>query len=183
MSFEIDPETVLAFVKANQSLGPLAVFFISMAETIVILSIFVPSTILLFGIGGLFAAAGIPLLPSLVAGWMGAAMGFSIMYLLSAAMGPKLMTYWPFRTVAPVVERATAFMRKWGRWGVAIGHFGGPVRVLIPIVSGISHLPPGPFMVANLIGALAWITAFFAPGHLVVSSAWFRGIWQGYFGG
>ncbi|MCA0405537.1 MAG: DedA family protein [Proteobacteria bacterium] len=183
MTLELDPEAVLAFVRANQSLGPLVIFFISMAETIVILSIFVPSTVLLFGIGGIFAAAGIPLMPSLIAGWMGAALGFSLMYILSAAVGPRLMSYWPFRTVAPFIERTSAFMRRWGRWGVAIGHFGGPIRVLIPIVCGISHLPPVPFMVANLIGALAWVVVFFAPGHLLVSSTWFKGLWQSVFGG
>lgn len=182
MALEIDSEAVLAFVKANQSLGPAVVFLISMSETIVILSIFVPSTFLLFGIGGLFAAAGIPLLPSLIAGWMGAALGFSLMYVLSAAIGPRLMSYWPFRTVAPVIDKAKGFMLRWGRLGVAIGHFGGPIRVLIPLVCGISHMPPAPFMLANLVGALAWITVFFAPGHLIVSSESFRAWWHAMFG-
>lgn len=183
MPFEIDAEKVLAFVKANQSMGPMVVFLISMSETIVILSVLVPSTFLLFGIGGLFAAADIPLLPSLIAGWMGATLGFSLMYLLSVTLEGRLLTYWPFRNFGPIIQRATAFTRRWGVWGVALGHFGGPIRVLIPIVSGITRMPPGPFMVANFIGALGWITVFFAPGHLVVSSTWFRSHWQAFFGG
>ncbi len=183
MTLEIAPDAVLAFVTANRSLGPAVVFLVSMAETIVILSLFVPSTVLLFGIGGFFAAAGLPLLPSLIAGWMGAALGFSLMYLLFAAAGPHLMGHWPFSTLAPVVDRARGFLRRWGLWGVAIGHFGGPIRVLIPIVSGMAHMPPLPFMAANLLGALVWITVFFAPGYLLVSSHWFRGLWHTLFGG
>jgi membrane protein DedA with SNARE-associated domain len=183
MPFGLDPEKVIAFVKANQSMGPLVVFLISMSETIVILSVFVPSTLLLFGIGGLFAVAGIPLMPSLIAGWMGGAIGFSLMYLISAMTGARLLGYWPFRKFGPVIERTKDFSRRWGIWGVAIGHFGGPIRVLIPIVCGVTRMPPVPFMIANLIGALGWITVFFAPGHLVVSSAWFRGFWHSVFGG
>jgi membrane protein DedA with SNARE-associated domain len=183
MPFGLDPENILAFVKANQSLGPLVVFAISMSETIVVLSVLVPSTFLLFAIGGLFAAADIPLLPSLIAGWMGATLGFSLMYLLSVTLEGRLLTYWPFRNFGNVIQRATAFTQRWGFWGVALGHFGGPIRVLIPIVSGITRMPPGPFMVANFIGALGWITTFFAPGHLVVSSAWFRTYWHSVFGG
>jgi len=178
MPFDLDPDKIIAFVKAHQGLAPLVVFLMAMGETIVIVSIFIPSTFLLFAIGGFMAAAGVPLLPSLVAGWMGASLGFSLMYLLSVMMEGRLLSYWPFRNYREAIGKAAAFTRRWGIWGVMIGHFGGPIRVLIPIVSGISRMPPAPFMVANLLGALGWICAFFAPGYLVVSSEWFRGLFS-----
>lgn len=174
MFFEIDSQQIIAFVQANQSLAPLIIFLLAMGETIVIVSVFIPSTFILFAVGGLMAAAGVPLMPSLIAGWFGASLGFSLMYILSATMEGRLLSYWPFRNFTETITRAAAFSRRWGVWGVAIGHFGGPIRVLIPIVAGISRMPPAPFMAANLLGALGWICTFFAPGYLVVSSEWFR---------
>lgn len=174
MPFELDQDKIIAFIQANQALAPLVIALLAMGETIVILSIFIPSTILLFAVGGLMAASGVPLLPSLIAGAMGAALGFSLMYLVSVALGPRILTFWPFRTYGETIAKATDFSRRWGFWGVVIGHFGGPIRVLIPIVAGLSRMAPVPFMLANLIGATAWITVFFAPGYLIVSSDWFR---------
>jgi membrane protein DedA with SNARE-associated domain len=180
MAIEIETSRILEFVQANQSMAPLAIFLMAMGETIVIVSVFIPSTFLLFAIGGIMAAAGVPLMPSLLAGWLGASLGFSIMYLVSASTGDRILTFWPFRTYTETVGKTIAFSRKWGVWGVMIGHFAGPLRVLIPIVAGISRMRPIPFMAANLLGALGWIVTFFAPGHLVVSSEWFRSIFSGF---
>jgi membrane protein DedA with SNARE-associated domain len=179
MPFDIDTTKIIAFVQANQSYAPLVVFLLAMGETIVVVSVFIPSTFLLFAIGGFMAAAGVPLMPSLIAGGMGGALGFSLMYLVSATMEGRLLSYWPFRNYTDTIAKAAAFSRRWGIWGVMIGHFGGPIRVLIPIVAGISRMPPVPFMTANIIGAAGWICTFFAPGHLLVSSEWFRSLVSG----
>ena len=182
MPFNIDQQQVIAFVQANQSYAPLVVFLMSMGETIVVVSLFIPSTFLLFAIGGLMAASGVPLMPSLIAGGLGASLGFSVMYILSASMEGRLLTYWPFRNYSGTVAKATAFSRRWGAWGVILGHFAGPIRVLIPIVAGISRMPLVPFMLANILGAAGWICTFFAPGHLIVSSEWFRSVFPGFKG-
>ena len=174
MPFEINQDDVIAFVQANQNYAPLVIFLMAMGETIVIVSILIPSTFLLFAVGGLMAASGVPLMPSLIAGGLGASLGFSLMYIISAILQERLLTIWPFRDYPDTIEKARAFSMRWGVWGVVIGHFAGPIRVLIPIVAGISRMPPVPFMVANVIGAFGWIMVFFAPGYLAVSSDWFR---------
>lgn len=174
MPFEFDQAKIIAFVQANQHLAPLVVFLLAMGETIVVVSVFIPSTFVLFALGGLFAVSGVPLMPSLISGALGASIGFSVMYVVSATLEGRLLSYWPFNTYGETIAKATAFSRRWGMWGVMIGHFGGPLRVLIPIVAGISRMAPAPFMLANIIGATAWILVFFAPGYLLVSSEWFR---------
>jgi membrane protein DedA with SNARE-associated domain len=180
MPFEIDQDKIIAFVQAHQSLAPLVIFLMAMGETIVIVSVFIPSTFLLFAVGGLMAAAGVPLMPSLIAGWMGASLGFTIMYLVSVSLEGRLLTFWPFRNYGETIAKATDFSRRWGVWGVFIGHFAGPIRVLIPIVAGISRMNPTRFMLANFAGALGWICTFFAPGYLVISSEWFRTTFPGF---
>ncbi len=76
MAIEVEASKIIAFVQANQSLAPLTIFLMALGETIVIVSVFIPSTFLLFAVGGVMAAAGVPLMPSLVAGWLGASLGF-----------------------------------------------------------------------------------------------------------
>lgn len=179
MPFNLTTDDIIRFIQAHQHLAPLVIFLLSMGETIVIVSVFIPSTILLIAIGGLMAASGVPLIPSLIAGWLGATLGFSLMYLLSATLQGRILTAWPFRKYPEIVARAQDFMLKWGVLGVIIGHFAGPLRVVIPIAAGISRMPPVPFMLANLVGALAWICVFFAPSYLLVSSDWFATTFSG----
>lgn len=174
MPFSFDQDAIIAFVKANGELAPLVVFLMAMGETIIILSIFIPSTFLLFAVGGLLAVAQVPLLPSLIAGALGGSLGFSLMYLLSAIMQERVLAIWPFRNYPEMMRKTQEFSQKWGTFGVVIGHFSGPLRVLVPVVAGLSRMPPVPFMLANILGACGWILVFFAPGYLVVSSEWFR---------
>ena len=174
MPFSFDAESIIAFVKAHQHLAPFVVFFMALGETIVIVSIFIPSTFLLFAVGGLMAAAGVPLMPALIAGGLGGAIGFSLMYLLTVALQGRLLAAWPFRNFPDAIEKARRFFEKWGVLGVFFGHFSGPLRVVIPIAAGLTHMRPVPFMLANMAGAAGWIVTFFAPGYLIVSSEFFR---------
>lgn len=174
MPFDFSSDAILAFIRANQDYAPLIIFLMSLGETIVVVSIFIPSTFLFIAIGGLMAASGVPLLPSLIAGALGASLGFSLMYLVSATMQGRILTMWPVRNYTDTVSKAQDFTRRWGVLGVFIGHFMGPIRVLIPIVAGLSRMPPAAFMAANIVGAAGWICVFFAPSHLLVSSEWFR---------
>jgi len=174
MPFNLSTDDILTFIRANQDYAPLIVFLMALGETIVVISIFIPSTFLLIAIGGLMAASGVPLLPSLLAGALGASLGFSLMYLISATMQGRILTMWPVRNYTDTVAKAQDFTRRWGVLGVFIGHFAGPLRVIIPIVAGLSRMPPAAFMAANIVGAIGWVCVFFAPSHLLVSSEWFR---------
>lgn len=174
MPFNLSAEVIIEFVRNNHGWAPLIIFLMAFAETIIVLSIFVPSTFLFLAISGLMGAAGVPLLPTLIAGGLGSALGFSLMYLLTATMQERILTAWPLRNYPDGIARAQDFSRRWGTLGVMIGHFAGPLRVMIPIAAGLSRLSPVPFMLANIVGAFAWMVTFFAPGYLLVSSPWFR---------
>ncbi|MCA3597088.1 MAG: DedA family protein [Methylobacterium sp.] len=174
MPFNLSTDDILNFIRAKQDYAPLIIFLMALGETIIVVSIFIPSTFLLIAIGGLMAASGVPLLPSLLAGALGASLGFSLMYILSATMQGRILTMWPVRNYSDIVARAQDFTRRWGVVGVFLGHFMGPIRVIIPIVAGLSRMPPSAFMAANIVGSFGWICVFFAPSHLLISSEWFR---------
>jgi membrane protein DedA with SNARE-associated domain len=179
MPFDLNAEQIVQFVRTNKDYAPLIIFLMSLGETIIVVSMFIPSTILFIAIGGLLAASGVPLVPSLIAGALGASLGFTIMYLISATMKERILKAWPIRNYPESVARAQEFSLKWGHLGVFAGHFTGPLRVVIPIAAGVSRMPPVPFMLANIVGSIAWIITFFAPSYLVVSSEWFRKTFAG----
>lgn len=176
MPFDLPAEEIIAFVKANGALAPLIVFLLAMGETLVIVSIFIPSTVVLFALGGLFALSGVPLLPSLLAGALGASLGFLVSYLIGATFQHAIPQLWPFRKYPELLMRAEAYSRRYGALGVLLGHFGGPLRPLIPVVAGVTRMAPVPFMLANIPGAVAWICVFLAPGYLVVRSETFNAL-------
>lgn len=179
MPFEIDPHQIIAFVKAQQAYAPLIVFLIAAGKTVIGLAAFLPVTILLYGIGGLLAASGAPLMPSFIACWMGASLGFSVMYLVGASFGPQLLMLPPLQRHSGAVNRVLGTFRRWGALGVIAGEFLFSLRVLVPILAGVTRLAPVPFMIANLIGSALWTVGFFLPGYLMVSSAWFQAKFPG----
>ena len=67
---------IIAFVRENRTWAPLVVFLISFGESLAFLSILVPATILLLGIGALVGTGALSL-PSL---WAAAAGGAFLGY-------------------------------------------------------------------------------------------------------
>lgn len=173
MPFDLTTESILAFLRDHALFAPIVVFFLAMGETLVIVSVFIPSSIILFGLGGLLAAGGVPLWPSLLGGALGASCGFLLSYLLGTALQNRIFRIWPFRNYPELIDRAVAMAHKRGAVGVMAGHFFGPLRPFVPVAAGIARMRPGPFMAANIPGACAWICVFLAPSYLIATSETF----------
>jgi len=174
MPFDLTADSILAFLREHTLVAPLVVFFLAMGETLVIVSIFIPSSIILFGLGGLLAAGGVPLWPSLIGGALGASSGFLLSYLIGAALQNRIFRIWPFRNYPDFIDRAVALAHRRGAMGVAVGHFFGPLRPFVPVAAGIARMRPGPFMAANIPGAFVWTCVFLAPGYLIATSETFN---------
>ncbi len=175
---EINPQHAIEFIRAHQNYAALLIFVLALGETIIGVSVFIPATLILFALGGILALADAPFWPAWIAGWLGGSLGFSLMYLLSVRFAPVIHTHRWFAKIRPSIEKTQVFFRKWGVAGVVLGHFTGPLRVMVPIAAGLSRMPPVPFMLANLLGALAWISVFFAPGYWLVASPWAHSVWE-----
>ena len=68
-------QSLLAFVKANQMWAAPIVFLLAFGESLAFVSLLLPSSVILFGIGGLLGASGIPFWPVWVAGGIGGTLG------------------------------------------------------------------------------------------------------------
>ncbi len=155
---------VIAFVKANQGWAPFIVALLCFAESLAVVSFFVPATVMLVGIGALIGTAGIDFWPI----WWGAVIGAILGDWLSYAVGfyfkESAHHHWPLSKYPEFTKRADDFMRKWGAMGVFIGRFSGPLRAFVPLAAGIFAVPQWKFQLANVTSAIVWGFVLLAPG-------------------
>ncbi|MCK2053143.1 DedA family protein [Methylobacterium sp. 37f] len=164
MDFEALRTSTLAFVEANQGWTPLIVGILAFCESLAFLSLLVPATFLLLGIGALMGSVGIPFWPVMLAGAFGAALGDWVSYEFGHYYKEGAKQMWPMRRYPALVERAERFCHRWGAGGILIGRFIGPARAVVPLIAGVFGVKRLPFQIANVTSALAWAFLMLAPG-------------------
>jgi membrane protein DedA with SNARE-associated domain len=170
MTLESLTSDVMAFVQANAAWAPVIVAILCFAESLAVISFFVPATVILVGIGALIGASGIGFWPVWIGGVIGAVLGDWLSYWVGFHFKSEARHVWPLSRYPHFVERATAFCDKWGVWGVFIGRFSGPLRAFVPLAAGIFAMPSVQFQAANIASALVWALLLLAPGAVGVRS-------------
>ena len=130
--------------------GDLGVFLAMFLESSIVP---IPSEVIVAGA----AAIGIPIMSILIFGSLGSTLGAIVGYLIGRyAALPVILKVGKYVFIKPHhVQKAEAFARKHGVWGVLVGR-------LIPVVpfkvfsiaSGITSIPLFPFVACTLIGVI-----------------------------
>jgi membrane protein DedA with SNARE-associated domain len=156
----------IAFIQQHQLLGSAVVFLLAFCESFAFVSLLVPATGILFGVGGLMGAAGIAFWPIWTAAVLGAVAGDWLAYELAFRARDYVLAARPFADNPHIMHRATELIGRWGMIAVFIGRFFGPLRAVVPIAAGICEMPWWRFQIANLASALLWASAILTPGFL-----------------
>lgn len=164
-------QTIVQFVQANQVWGPPIVGLLAFCESLAVISLFVPATSILLGIGLLAAATNIDLVPVILAGGTGAALGDWVSYWFGRRYGNDVKNMRPFVHRRAMFERGEAFFGRWGAAGVFIGRFFGPLRAIVPLLAGTSHMAFWPFQTATWTSAWIW-SALLLGGPSLGFSLW-----------
>lgn len=162
----VDPVT--AFLRQHDHLAPAVVFALAFGESLALISIFIPATVLLLAIGAIVEAGGLHFFPIWLAAAVGASLGDALSYWLGFHYKDRAKTFWPLSRRPDLVARAEDFFTRFGIWGVAVGRFFGPVRAIVPLVAGILAMRQVPFQVANVTSAALWSFAMLAPGAAAI---------------
>lgn len=173
MDLEAIAKSVIGFVEANRAWAPWIAGALAFGESIAFLSLLVPATVILVGIGALIGASGIPFWPVMIAAAIGAMLGDWVSYEVGRHFKDDVKRWWPMRNYPEQTLRAEEFLRRWGAGAVAIGRFFGPVRAVIPLIAGSFGVNRIPFQVANVLSAIVWAFVLLAPGAGLL--AWFQG--------
>jgi len=163
-------DSLLLLLTTHIALTEPIVFALGFAESIVFLSLLVPSTVLFLAIGGTHSALGGVFWPVWLAGAGGAILGDILSYAVGAHLKKKVTRVWPLSKNPRWVAYARLSVTRYGIAGVTTGKFLGMARPFIPVIAGSMRMPWQKFLLASVISSLLWAGLFLAPGYGI---AWF----------
>ncbi len=160
----------LDLVRQHLALAEPLVFALGFAESMVFLSLLVPSSALFVGIGGIHAAAGGEFLTVWLAASAGAAIGDATTFAIGRYFKRDIGGLWPLRTRPQWYVLTRIFMKKYGLAGVFVSKFGGMIRPFVPLVAGAMGMRWGRFMLVSPLSCMAWSGVFLAPGYVLTTA-------------
>jgi membrane protein DedA with SNARE-associated domain len=163
-------DQLVLFIQNNQSWAGLIVLLMSFGESLFVIGLFIPATVLLFATGTLIATGTLDAGPILFWGIVGAIAGDAVSFWFGHWMGPKVLRHKRLKPYRRYVARARLFFYRYGFFAVLIARFIGPLRSFIPTVAGVMAMPQLRFQLANIISAILWFPALLAPGYLATRS-------------
>ena len=89
-------KALLAFIAHHPLLAYGAVFLISLSESLALVGLLVPGTVIMFGVGAIVATGRLGLTPVLLLVAAGAVAGDGISYWLGRHYKERLAAIWPF---------------------------------------------------------------------------------------
>ena len=172
MDIDALKDSTIAFVQAHKALTPVIAAVLAFCESIAVLSLIVPATVILLAIGALIGGAGVEFWPVVAGAAIGAILGDWVSYEFGRWLGPGAKTKWPLNRYPEMTARAEGFIGRWGVAAVALGRFFGPARALVPLLAGVLGMARLPFQVANVASAAVWAFVLLAPGAGLLT--WFN---------
>lgn len=152
------------FVRQHQVWAIPIVFLLAFGESLAFLSLLLPATIILLGLGALIGEAGIPFWPIYFAAVAGGFFGDWLSYWVGDHYQQRVYGLWPFTRHPAMLARGHVFFARWGIAGVFLGRFFGPLRAVVPLVAGLCGMSRLGFQLANLLSAALWAFGLLAPG-------------------
>ena len=125
----------MEFLQANPAWITSAMFLLTFGESIVILGLFIPASLVMPGIGALAAAVGIGPVEIMFYASLGMIIGDTVSYAIGLMIGTRIETWIP-NQYQKQLHQAKQFMNKYGILSVALGRFLGPLRCLVPMTAG-----------------------------------------------
>jgi len=158
------------FIELHQAWAGPIIFLMAFGESLLIIGILLPATVLLMMSGGLVGSGALPILPILLWGYAGAILGDALSFWLGKWLGPRVLRLKLLKAHRNTVARARLLCFRYGFLAVLLGRFLGPLRSVIPTVAGVMGMSEKKFQLANVLSALLWVPALLAPGYLTAIS-------------
>ncbi len=95
MDIDALKDSTLAFVQAHRAWTPVIAAALAFCESIAVLSLIVPATVILLAVGALVGGAGVEFWPVVVGAAVGAILGDWISYEFGHWLGPGAKAKWP----------------------------------------------------------------------------------------
>src|SRR3990167_9305712 len=140
---------------------------LSFLECLALVGIVVPGVVLLVGVSTAAGSAGMDVWLVLLAGFIGAALGDGLSYLLGYHYHHVIRRLPPFSTHPHWIEKGERYFNEYGTMGIVLGRFIGPLRPIMPLAAGLMEMPKSRFFTLDLLAGAAWAGFYLMPGYLV----------------
>ena len=161
-----DFSNILEFLSNNTDWINWAAFILVFLESLIVIGLFTPATLIVPGIGALAASVGISPIEIFLYATLGMICGDSISYLIGKFIGNRVISWFP-EDQRPYVERARIFIKKYGILSVALGRFVGPLRCLVPLTAGTLGMNYKIFFPVEILSAPAWTAVYVLTGYFL----------------
>jgi membrane protein DedA with SNARE-associated domain len=160
-------DDVIAFLHAHQFAVLSVILLLAVANSIPRPILFVPTLLLVFGLGTLMVIGNgnFPLV--WIAAATGAFIGDFYAYYKGIIHKQTRIETWPFSATPKQHADARAFVASRGLPSLLISKFQGFNRGLVPLEAGNLEQPMGPFLVASAGSAMLWALAVLLPALVV----------------
>ena len=158
-------QSALELVRDNETSIEVALFICAFAESIIVASVFVPSTPIFIAVGALEGAAEGPLMPLILAGTVGAIFGDLASFAIGFYFRQRLPEIWPLRNHPKEFAQARAFVQRWGIMAILVSKLSGPMRPLVPMLVGASEMSSGRFVAASAVSSVVWAVLVLGPAY------------------
>ena len=145
-------------------------FVFALLESLAIVGILVPGIVLLFIVGAVVGLDGGLFLACWIAAATGALVGDSISYWLGYRFSDRIPRLWPLSRRPDMLAAGQTLFARHGGKGVFIGRFIGPIRPVVPLLSGMMALRPATFLFFAIPACLLWAPLYLLPGMLFGAS-------------
>lgn len=161
-----DIELIIRFTQDHAEWAVPIVFLLAFAESLVLVSLLVPATIILMGVGALIGISQLAFMPLWLAATIGAVLGDWLSFWLGQHYHEPISRMRPFAKRPDLLARGHRFFLKWGVYGVFFGRFFGPLRASVPLAAGACGMSAVAFQWANVTSAALWAASLLGPGAM-----------------
>ena len=159
MDIESLRDTIVEFVRHNQAWAPFLAAFLAFGESLAVLSLLFPATVLLVAIGGLIGSIELAFWPI----WLGDV----VSYEFGRYFEDRVQNVWPLDRHRELVARGENFTRRYGVGAIFLGKFFGPLRAFVPLAAGVFEMPRAVFQAADITAALVWAFVLLTFGDVI----------------
>ena len=163
-------QSLLNWIALHPVAFSIAVFFIALMESLVVLGLLIPGAALLFGAGALMATGTLPIASIMLSTIAGAIVGDFVSFLLGSYYHQRLRVIWPFRRYPVLVNRGVDFFVRHGGKSVFMARFIGPLRPIVPAIAGMMNMSTARFLLIDVIASALWAPVYILPGMVFGAS-------------
>ena len=158
--------SILEFLEENPNWINLMMFLLVFVESLIILGLFTPATLIIPGIGAL--AASINISPVVIVFWasLGMIMGDTVSFFIGKLVGNKVEDWIPEK-YHHYIFQARKFIKKRGMLSVALGRFAGPLRCTVPFIAGSLGMKSKYFFPIEVLASPAWASLYVLSGYFL----------------